>query len=130
MEPPRQQIANKFRDLMNLVRENRPHDDLAVVEKAFEFAMRRHEGQQRASGEPYLIHLLESARIVAGMKLDPLAVAAALLHDTVEDTGTTSEEISEQFGEQVAHIVEGVTKISKIDFASREERQAESVRKM
>ncbi|MGA3210121.1 MAG: bifunctional (p)ppGpp synthetase/guanosine-3',5'-bis(diphosphate) 3'-pyrophosphohydrolase [Terriglobales bacterium] len=115
---------------MNLVRENRPHDDLAVVEKAFQFAMRQHEGQQRASGEPYLIHLLESARIVAGMKLDPLAVAAALLHDTVEDTGTTSDEISLEFGEQVAHIVDGVTKISKIDFASREERQAESVRKM
>jgi GTP diphosphokinase / guanosine-3',5'-bis(diphosphate) 3'-diphosphatase len=92
--------------------------------------MRHHEGQQRASGEPYLVHLIEAAHIVAEMKLDAYSVAAALLHDTVEDTGATIEQIEKEFGPQVAHIVEGVTKISKIDFASREERQAENVRKM
>jgi GTP pyrophosphokinase len=122
--------ATKFHDLKKLVRESRPNDDLAPVEKAYEFAMRHHAGQQRASGEPYLSHLLETARIVAEMKLDTVAVCAALLHDTVEDTGVPIEQITREFGAQVAHIVEGVTKISKIDFASREERQAENVRKM
>jgi guanosine-3',5'-bis(diphosphate) 3'-pyrophosphohydrolase len=122
--------ATKFRDLMKLLRETRPNDDLGVVEKAYEFAMRQHAGQQRASGEPYLVHLLETAHIVAEMKLDAVSVVAALLHDTVEDTGATIEQIGKEFGEQVAHMVEGVTKISRIDFASREERQAENVRKM
>jgi len=122
--------ATKFRELMKLLRESRPNDDLSVVERAYEFAMRQHAGQQRASGEPYLSHPLEAAHIVAEMKLDAISVAAALLHDTVEDTGATIEQINKEFGEQVAHIVEGVTKINKIDFASSEERQAENVRKM
>src|SRR5512135_47101 len=122
--------ATKFRDLMKLVRENRPADDVSIVERAYEFAMRHHAGQTRASGEPYLVHLIEVAHIVAEIKLDTLAVAAALLHDVVEDTGVSTEQIEKEFGEQVAHIVEGVTKISKIDFASREERQAENLRKM
>jgi GTP pyrophosphokinase len=122
--------ATKYRELMKLLRENRPNDDVSVVERAYEFAMRHHAGQQRASGEPYLSHPLEAAHIVAEMKLDAISVAAALLHDTVEDTGATIEQITKEFGEQVAHIVEGVTKINKIDFASSEERQAENVRKM
>ena len=122
--------ATKFRELLNLVRENRPSDDLAIVEKAYQFAMQRHAGQMRASGDPYLSHLLETAHIVAEMRLDAVPVAAALLHDTIEDTDATVEQITKEFGEQVAHIVEGVSKISKIDFVSREERQAENVRKM
>jgi len=132
----RQQIATnvltltKFRELKNLLRENRPSDDLTLVEKAYEFAMRAHAGQQRASGDPYLIHLVETAHVVAEMRLDTVSVVAALLHDTVEDTGVTIEEIQKEFGEQVAHIVEGVTKISRIDYASRAEAQAENVRKM
>jgi guanosine-3',5'-bis(diphosphate) 3'-pyrophosphohydrolase len=132
----RQQIATnvltvtKFRDLLKKVRANRPNDDLEIVRKAYDFSLQHHTGQTRASGEPYLVHPLEVANILAEMKLDTTAIAAGLLHDSVEDTTVTIEEITEKFGEQVAHIVEGVTKISKIDFASREEAQAENVRKM
>ncbi len=122
--------AARFRDLMNSLRESRPNDDLELVTKAFEFSQRLHAGQKRASGDPYLIHPVEVALVLAEMKMDPTAIAAGLLHDSVEDTSITIEEIQKEFGDQVAHIVEGVTKISKIDLAGREERQAENVRKM
>src|SRR6266576_5997810 len=132
----RQQIATtaltltKFRDLMKRMRDNRPNDALRIVEKAYDFSQKHHAGQTRASGEPYLVHPLEVALVLAEMKMDPVAVVAGLLHDSVEDTSVTIGDIGKEFGEQVAHIVEGVTKISKIDFASSEERQAENVRKM
>jgi guanosine-3',5'-bis(diphosphate) 3'-pyrophosphohydrolase len=132
----RQQIATnvltvtKFRDLMKMLRENRPTDDLELVRKAYEFSQKHHAGQTRASGKPYLVHPLEVALVLAEMKMDPVAIAAGLLHDSVEDTSVTIVDIRKEFGEQVAHIVEGVTKISKIDFATREEQQAENLRKM
>jgi len=122
--------VTRFRDLLKLVRANRPNDELDLIRKAYDFSLRHHKGQQRASGAPFLSHPLEVAHLLAEMKLDPVAIAAGLLHDLLEDTSVTLEEIQKEFGEQVAHIVEGVTKISKIDFASREERQAENVRKM
>ena len=122
--------ATRFRDLLKIAGANRPSDDLDIVKKAYELSLQHHSGQLRASGEPYLVHPLEVAILLAEMQLDTTAIAAGLLHDSVEDTSVTTEEIKEQFGEQVAHIVEGVTKISKIDFASREEAQAENVRKM
>ena len=132
----RQQIATtaltltKYRDLMKRMQENRPQDDLTIVKKAYDFSLKYHEGQTRASGEPYLVHPLEVALVLAEMKMDPVAIAAGLLHDSVEDTSVTIVDIRKEFGEQVAHIVEGVTKISKIDFATREEQQAENLRKM
>jgi len=132
----RQQIATtaltltKFRDLMKRMQENRPQDDLTIVKKAYDYSLKHHEGQTRASGEPYLVHPLEVALVLSEMKMDPVAVAAGLLHDSVEDTSVTIVDIRKEFGEQVAHIVEGVTKISKIDFATREEQQAENLRKM
>ena len=132
----RQQIATtaltltKFRELMRRMQENRPHEDLAIVKKAYDYSLKNHEGQTRASGEPYLVHPLEVALVLAEMKMDPVAVSAGLLHDSVEDTSVTIVDIRKEFGEQVAHIVEGVTKISKIDFATREEQQAENLRKM
>jgi guanosine-3',5'-bis(diphosphate) 3'-pyrophosphohydrolase len=132
----RQQIATtaltltKFRDLMHGMQESRPHDDLTIVKKAYDYSLKHHEGQTRASGEPYLVHPLEVALVLAEMKMDPVAVAAGLLHDSVEDTSVTIVDIRKEFGEQVAHIVEGVTKISKIDFATRQEAQAENLRKM
>jgi GTP pyrophosphokinase len=132
----RQQIATtaltltKYRDLMKRMQANRPQDDLTIVKKAYDYSLRVHEGQTRASGEPYLVHPLEVALVLAEMKMDPVAIAAGLLHDSVEDTSVTIEDITKEFGEQVAHIVEGVTKISKIDFATREEQQAENLRKM
>jgi GTP pyrophosphokinase len=122
--------ATRFRDLQDIARANRPNDDLDIVRRAYEISLQHHSGQQRASGEPYLVHPLEVAILLAEMKLDTTAIAAGLLHDSIEDTTLTIEALKQQFGEQVAHIVEGVTKISKIDFASREEAQAENVRKM
>jgi len=132
----RQQIATnvltvtRFRELMKKLRENRPSDDLELVKKAYEFSQKHHAGQTRASGEPYLVHPLEVALVLADMKMDPVSIAAGLLHDAIEDTPVTTTEIKQEFGEQVAHIVEGVTKISKIDFSSTEEAQAENLRKM
>jgi len=132
----RQQIATtaltltKFRELMKRMQDNRPQDDLAIIKKAYDYSLRVHEGQTRASGDPYLVHPLEVALVLAEMKMDPVAIAAGLLHDSVEDTSVTIGDIRKDFGEQVAHIVEGVTKISKIDFATREEQQAENLRKM
>jgi guanosine-3',5'-bis(diphosphate) 3'-pyrophosphohydrolase len=122
--------VTKFRDLLRKIRSYRPNDDLTLVKKAYEFSLHHHQGQTRASGEPYLVHPLEVAAVLAEMRLDTTAIAAGLLHDAVEDTTVTVDDIRNEFGEQVAHIVEGVTKISKIEFASREEAQAESVRKM
>ncbi|MDP9267701.1 MAG: bifunctional (p)ppGpp synthetase/guanosine-3',5'-bis(diphosphate) 3'-pyrophosphohydrolase [Acidobacteriota bacterium] len=122
--------VTKFRDLLKKVRANRPNDDVEIIRKAYDYSLEHHKGQSRASGEPYLAHPLEVAAILAELKLDPTAIAAALLHDSVEDTSVTTEDIKAAFGEQVAQLVEGVTKISKIDFATREERQAENLRKM
>ena len=122
--------VTKFRDLLKKVRANRPNDDLEIIRKAYDYSLKNHKGQSRASGEPYLVHPLEVALVLAEMKLDPVAIAAGLLHDSVEDTSFTIEDVEREFGEQVAHIVEGVTKISKLNFATREERQAENVRKM
>ncbi len=132
----RQQIATnvlritRFRDLIKQVEAYRPNDDLTLIRKAYEFSLRHHRGQVRASGEPYLVHPLAVASVLAEIKLDPVSIAAGLLHDAVEDTSLTIDEIKREFGEQVALIVEGVTKISKINFASREDRQAENLRKM
>src|SRR5271165_5357156 len=120
----------KYRDLMKRMQANRPQDDLTIVKKAYDYSLIHHDGQTRASGEPYLVHPLEVALVLAEMKMDPVAIAAGLLHDSVEDTSVTIVDIRKEFGEQVAHIVEGVTKISKIDFATREEAQAENLRKM
>jgi guanosine-3',5'-bis(diphosphate) 3'-pyrophosphohydrolase len=132
----REQIATnvltvtKFRDLIKRMQANRPTDDLELIKKAYDYSLKVHSGQSRASGEPYLVHPLEVALVLTEMKMDPVAVAAGLLHDSVEDTLVTIVDIRQEFGEQVAHIVEGVTKISKIDFATREEQQAENLRKM
>src|SRR5882724_8504720 len=132
----REQIATtaltvtKFRELLRKMRSGRPNDDLEIVKKAYEFSLKHHTGQTRASGEPYLVHPLQVAQVLADMMMDPVAIAAGLLHDSVEDTSVTIVDIRKEFGEQVAHIVEGVTKISKIDFATREEAQAENLRKM
>ncbi len=125
-----QSVRARFEALLKHAQTNRPNEDTSLIRKAWEFCVSHHEGQMRASGEPYIVHPLEVAEVLVEMKLDATAIAAALLHDAVEDTPATSEEIDERFGDQVAHIVEGVTKIDKIQFANREDRQAENVRKM
>jgi GTP pyrophosphokinase len=120
----------RFEDLLDKVRGYSPDADLELLRKAYVFSALEHKGQIRHSGEPYLVHPLEVADILADMKLDAVCIAAGLLHDVVEDTLTTPEKIREKFGEDVAHIVEGVTKIGAIPFSSSEERQAENFRKM
>jgi len=123
-------IDDRFQKLLETVHTNRPGDDLEIIRKAWAFCLEQHEGQKRASGEPYVIHPLEVAQVLAELKMDSTAIAAGLLHDAVEDTDVSSKEIGERFGDQVAHIVEGVTKLDKIKFANREDHQAENIRKM
>src|SRR5256885_17007205 len=124
----REQIATtaltvtRFRDLMRLMRENRPTDDLEIIRKAYEYSQKYHAGQTRASGEPYLVHPLEVALILAEMKIDPAAIVAGLLHDSVEATLVKVVDFRKEFGEQVANNIEVGTKISAIGFAQRQQR--------
>src|SRR5499426_3641866 len=120
----------RFETLLEKVRSYSPEADLELLRRAYVFSALEHKGQERHSGEPYLVHPLEVADSLADMKLDVVAVAAGLLHDVVEDTLTTPERIEELFGKEIAHVVEGVTKIGAIPFSSSEERQAENFRKM
>jgi GTP diphosphokinase / guanosine-3',5'-bis(diphosphate) 3'-diphosphatase len=120
----------RFEDLVEKVRAYSPDTDVELLRRAYVFSAFEHRGQVRHSGEPYLIHPLAVADFLADMKLDAVAIAAGLLHDVVEDTLTTIERIGELFGPEVAHVVEGVTKIGAIPFSSSEERQAENFRKM
>jgi GTP diphosphokinase / guanosine-3',5'-bis(diphosphate) 3'-diphosphatase len=120
----------RFETLLEKVRSYSPEADLELLRRAYVFSALEHKGQVRHSGEPYLVHPLEVADLLADMKLDVVAVAAGLLHDVVEDTLTTPERIAELFGPEIAHVVEGVTKIGAIPFSSSEERQAENFRKM
>jgi guanosine-3',5'-bis(diphosphate) 3'-pyrophosphohydrolase len=122
-------VEGLYRELEAKVRELRPND-VQAVEKAFRFAARRHESQFRDTGEPYITHPLNVALILAGMNMDLVCLETGLLHDVLEDTGAGIDEIRAEFGDEVAHCVDGVTKLSKVKFYSREERQAESVRKM
>jgi GTP pyrophosphokinase len=120
----------RFETLLEKVRRYSPEADLELLRRAYVFSALEHKGQVRHSGEPYLVHPLEVSDLLADMRLDVVAVAAGLLHDVVEDTLTTPERITELFGPEIAHVVEGVTKIGAIPFSSSEERQAENFRKM
>jgi GTP pyrophosphokinase len=128
--PPPDPIEQLYRDLEVKIREYRPKDDLTTLEKAFRFARQWHEGQMRSSGEPYMMHPLKVAHILADMRMDPVAMETGLLHDVVEDTSVTLDQVRKEFGDEVARCVDGVTKLSKLDFYSAEDRQAESFRKM
>lgn len=119
-----------FRELAGKVQELRPKEDLAPLEGAYRYAAERHATQIRDSGEPYIIHPLNVALILADMNMDLVCLQTGLLHDVLEDTGASLEDVRKAFGDEVAHCVDGVTKLSKVKFYSREERQAESVRKM
>ena len=120
----------QFRKLLETVRDARPKDDPEPIEKAFLFAEKYHAGQRRKSGEPYLSHPLHVAQILAEMRMDVTAIVTGILHDIVEDTPVTVGEIQKLFGETVAQCVDGVTKLSKIDFFSAEDRQSENYRKL
>ena len=124
------QIDADFEKLLDTVHVNRPADDLEIIRSAWQFCLQQHASQKRASGEPYVIHPLDVGQILAEMKMDSTAIAAGLLHDAVEDTDVSTQEISRRFGPQVAHIVDGVTKLDRIKFANKEDHQAENIRKM
>ncbi|MDJ0781302.1 MAG: bifunctional (p)ppGpp synthetase/guanosine-3',5'-bis(diphosphate) 3'-pyrophosphohydrolase [Desulfosarcinaceae bacterium] len=121
----------RITDILDKMVEYNSEADLDVVDRAYVYSARVHDGQVRLSGEPYLSHPLEVAGILADMKLDPVSVAAGLLHDVIEDTHASEEELTEIFGKEVTHIVNGVTKLSTLPFANNAQaREAESIRKM
>jgi len=123
-------VEKLYQELEDKVRSARPREDLAPLFKAYQFAAGRHKNQKRKSGEPYMVHPLEVTHILADMQLDLVCLQTGLLHDVIEDTAATAEDIRKAFGDEVARCVDGVTKLSKVHLYSREERQAESVRKM
>ena len=120
----------RFEDILDKVESYKPDFDEELLQKAYIFSAREHRGQVRSSGEPYLVHPLNVAYILSEMRLDETSIAVGLLHDVLEDTLTTKETLQRMFGEDVAELVDGVTKISKYNFVSREEQQAETFRKM
>ncbi|MBI4126971.1 MAG: bifunctional (p)ppGpp synthetase/guanosine-3',5'-bis(diphosphate) 3'-pyrophosphohydrolase, partial [Deltaproteobacteria bacterium] len=120
----------RLHDILDRVTAYNPGADLDLVRKAYVYAAKLHEGQTRVSGEPYLSHPLEVAAIIADMRLDVPSITAGLLHDTVEDTVATLDDIEQMFGTEIKILVDGVTKLSKLKFSTKEEKQAENFRKM
>jgi len=120
----------RFEEICEKVMRNHPQADVDLLRRAYLFSAREHKGQKRASGESYLVHPLEVANILADMRLDAVSVSTGLLHDVVEDTLADIDTVREYFGEEVAHLVDGLTKIAQISNVSREDQQAENVRKM
>ena len=115
---------------MKLIRKYNKNGDLSMVEKAYHFAVQKHDGQKRKSGEPFVNHPIQVASIIAEMEFDVESICAALLHDVVEDTDATREDIVDEFSETIAMLVDGVTKLDKIPYSSKEEQQIETLRKM
>ena len=113
-----------------LIKQKRDKKDIELIENAYSWASKLHDGQYRISGEPYIIHPVEVAKILTDLKLDRNTIIAAFLHDVLEDTETSPEQMQEKFGEDVVNLVQGVTKLSKYQFKSKEERQAENFRRM
>ena len=125
-----EELEVKYRHFEDVIRENNPAADLSRIRSAFDMAAQAHQDQRRKDGSPYVTHPLASAEIIAEMGLDEEAIIAALLHDSIEDTNITHEEIAKRFGSNVADIVEGVTKLSRVQYTSKEEEQMENLRKM
>ncbi|MBK1735286.1 bifunctional GTP diphosphokinase/guanosine-3',5'-bis(diphosphate) 3'-diphosphatase [Halorhodospira abdelmalekii] len=127
---PPSDTQRRLDELVRLLEEYLEAEQLALVERAYQFSAAAHEGQRRRSGEPYITHPIAVARILAEMRLDSESIVAALLHDVIEDTAIAKEGVAERFGEQVAELVDGVSKLTAIDSKSKAEAQAESFRKM
>src|SRR5687767_10426405 len=117
-------------DLIDRVRAYQPAADADLIKRAYDFSYRAHLGQKRKSGDPYFVHPASVAGIITELRLDAASVCAGLLHDVVEDTLATTKDIEREFGGEIAELVDGVTKLSKINFTSKEDRQAENFRKM
>ncbi|MEK6562671.1 MAG: RelA/SpoT family protein, partial [Candidatus Binatota bacterium] len=120
----------KVSELVEKVQAYHPTGDVELIRRAYDFSAKVHKGQKRLSGEPYLVHPMAVAGIIADLKLDVPSIVGGLLHDTVEDTLTTLDEVKSVFGAEIATLVDGVTKLSRVNFTSREEKQAENFRKM
>ncbi len=120
----------RLEDILEKVAAYNPSADLEIIKKAYIFSGVVHQGQTRMSGEPYLNHPLEVANILTGLKMDPQSIATGLLHDTVEDTHTTIEKIEEVFGPEIANLVDGLTKLSRMTFEKKADQEAENFRKM
>ena len=123
-------VELEYRQLARTILEHNPGVDLGRIRAAFEVADLAHSGQRRKAGTPYVTHVVAAAQICAEMGLDEDSIVAALLHDTIEDTSLTYADIARQFGTEVADIVEGVTKLTRVQFTSREDEQMENLRKM
>src|SRR4030081_4135169 len=117
-------------DLVERVRSYNPDTDEALLNRAYVYAMKAHGEQTRASGDPYCSHPLEVAAILTDLKLDASTIAAALLHDTIEDTAATRDEIDQMFGEDIGALVDGLTKLKRLDLVTKEAKQAENLRKL
>src|SRR5215813_12887935 len=120
----------RLADILNKVETYHPGADLDLIKRAYVFAAKAHDGQMRRSGDPYVVHPLSVASIITDLRLDVPSVCAGLLHDCVEDTSVTVDELGQVFSPEVAFLVDGVTKLGKIPWSTREERQAENFRKM
>ncbi len=128
--PEQVELPEEVQRLLERVREIQPHADLDLLRRAYAFAARAHAGQARRSGEPYVMHAVAVAHILADLRMDATTVAAALLHDVPEDTPQTLEQVRQEFGDEIATLVDGVTKLGRIQWRSQEEKQAENLRKM
>ena len=122
--------AERFADLQDLTRSYLTDDEEDMLARAFKFAEKAHAGQKRKSGEPFIAHPIEVAIILGGLHMDVETICAALLHDTIEDTEVTREDVVDLFGEDVATLVEGVTKITQIEVGTLTDEQAATIRKM
>lgn len=128
-KPPRAKMMRQY-DLVDRVRAYNPNTDEDLLNRAYVYAMMAHGEQKRASGDPYFSHPLEVAAILTGLKLDDATIVAALLHDTIEDTESTRTEIDQMFGQEIGALVEGLTKLKRLELVSREAKQAENLRKL
>src|SRR2546430_10257978 len=120
----------RLNDILSKVQAYHPAADLSLIQRVYEFAAKAHDGQLRRSGDPYVVHPLGVAATIADLKLDVPSVCAGLLHDCVEDTSATTDDISKQFGGEIAFLVDGVTKLGKIPRNNKEERQAQKCPQM
>src|SRR5467141_358771 len=125
----RPQMMRQY-ELVERVKQYNPNTNEDLLNRAYVYAMKAHGEQKRASGDPYFSHPLEVAAILTDLKLDDATIAAALLHDTIEDTATTRAEIDQMFGEDIGALVEGLTKLNKLELVTKEAKQAENLRKM
>ena len=121
---------SSIQDVLDTITKYNPTADTDLVMRAYEYAERAHANQRRISGEPYITHPVEIAQILANLKMDTATIAAGLLHDVIEDTAHSYAELEKEFGKEVADLVDGVTKIAKLEYSSSEEQQTESFRKM